>query len=63
MVTKTEGGDYGIGANAGDEEGAVAEGVESQAVTVNLILDAHRFKKKKKKKKKRSCCYSCSCLC
>lgn len=42
MIVK-ESGDYGISANAGDEEGDTAEGIEATKEKVIDIVDAHRL--------------------
>lgn len=45
MITKTESGDYNIGANASAEGGGgeTDEGFDASSVTVNNIVDAHNL--------------------
>jgi len=43
MITKSDSGDYDIGANASAEGADEGEGVDSTTVTVNNVVDAHRL--------------------
>jgi len=43
MITKSETGEYNIGANASAEGGGEDEGYDSNTVTINNIVDAHRL--------------------
>jgi len=44
MITKSDSGDYNIGANASAEGGGEEdEGYDSSSVTVNNVVDAHRL--------------------